>query len=113
MAKQLTPEELGALIDYAERHGRNWKSKLNEDWMYARTTGALQHIRNSFGPNWLVSFNLEKAKEQSQRMVSDEELARIGARAGKHMVEVPKARKAKPAAKEQITMFDDDEPTLF
>ena len=59
--KQLTPDQLAAIKDYARSHGRSWKSDLNNDWMHGRTTGELQAIRNSFGPSWLVRFSLKKA----------------------------------------------------
>lgn len=58
--RPLTPEEHAALQAYALENGRRWKSKLNHDWMNARTTGILQALRNSHGPSWLVSYSLPK-----------------------------------------------------
>src|SRR5215467_7095983 len=62
--QQPTVEQLKALIWYADQFGRNWKRKLNDDWMYARTSGLLLGIRNQFGPSWLSRFDLKKAKAQ-------------------------------------------------
>jgi len=45
---------------YARERGRNWKSKLRDDWMNARTTGIMQALRNSHGPSWLASYALPK-----------------------------------------------------
>lgn len=58
--RSLTPKEHAALQAYALENGRRWKSKLNDDWMNARTTGILQALRNSHGPSWLVSYSLPK-----------------------------------------------------
>ena len=63
---ELTLEQLTALREYAARHGRTWKSKLNDEWTngwsaYDETRydiGCLQQVRNQFGPGWLVSFRL-------------------------------------------------------
>ncbi|MDX0267670.1 hypothetical protein GOC13_07485 [Sinorhizobium meliloti] len=56
----LTPEQLEAIRAYAKQHGRKWKDQLNNDWMYARTIGTLQQLRNTHGPSWLVDFKLPK-----------------------------------------------------
>ncbi|PWU21847.1 MAG: hypothetical protein C5B50_00760 [Verrucomicrobia bacterium] len=52
----LTLPQFSAVMEYAEQHGRTWKAKLSDDWLYARTEGALQVLRNSHGPAWLQSF---------------------------------------------------------
>ncbi|GAA5666735.1 hypothetical protein Brsp07_05251 [Brucella sp. NBRC 14130] len=65
--RPLTPKEHAALQAYALENGRRWKSKLNDDWMNARTTGVLQALRNSHGPNWLVSYSLSKPATPSER----------------------------------------------
>jgi hypothetical protein len=58
----LTPEQLQALRAFASRHGRSWKWQLNVAWttgLYPSMdddSGALQQIRNTFGPSWLVRF---------------------------------------------------------
>lgn len=58
--KALTPEQLEALTAYAAEHGRTWKDSLRTDWYYARRPGALQQIRNEFGPTWLMTFKFPK-----------------------------------------------------
>jgi len=45
---------------------RTWKSQLNDAWMTGNYVGfvgshLLQQVRNQFGPEWLVKFNLKKA----------------------------------------------------
>lgn len=62
MKPKLTPEQLAALQAYADSHGRTWKAQLNYEWMSGTATGALQQIRNIFGPTWLVRFKLPKKK---------------------------------------------------
>jgi len=68
--RTLTEEQLAALRAFAARHGRNWKSKLNDCWStgnYDHGHGVsndedaeLQQIRNTFGPSWLVRFSFTK-----------------------------------------------------
>lgn len=62
-ARDLYPEERAALVDYAQRHGRNWKSKLSAAWqsggMEEGTSGILRSLRNSHGPSWLERFRLK------------------------------------------------------
>ncbi len=60
MKKTLTPEQTTAIQEYAAVHGRTWKSQLSADWLQGRTTGALQVLRNAFGPSWLVGYKLPK-----------------------------------------------------
>jgi hypothetical protein len=66
---QLSAQQLAALSRFACRHGRQWKSKLNQSWMDGcygnpEDAGWLQQVRNQFGPSWLVKFNLKKALGQ-------------------------------------------------
>jgi hypothetical protein len=61
MTKQLTPEQLDALVKYAAENGRAWKAALRHDWETGRSLGELQQIRNAFGPSWLVRFRLPEA----------------------------------------------------
>lgn len=49
----LSPAQRTALLDFREKHGRNWKSVLHAGWLKAAYPGALQQIRNQFGPSWL------------------------------------------------------------
>lgn len=52
-------EQLAALRQYAGEHGRTWKSALLDDWANGRTTGPLHQVRNTFGPRWLMIFDLK------------------------------------------------------
>ncbi|MCZ7497451.1 MULTISPECIES: hypothetical protein [Hyphomicrobiales] len=57
----LTPEQQTALQAYAARHGRRWKSVLNNVWMGGAPHddgGILRGLRNSHGPTWLQSYRL-------------------------------------------------------
>ena len=59
------PRQYAALLDYAQRNGRHWKALLNHAWMTGDyqaddDSAALQQIRNTFGPSWLVRFRLPK-----------------------------------------------------
>ncbi|OWV73556.1 hypothetical protein ATY75_30790 [Rhizobium sp. N122] len=59
----LTPEQEAALQAYAVRHGRRWKSILNNAWMGGPPYddgGLLRGLRNSHGPTWLQSYRLPK-----------------------------------------------------
>lgn len=64
MSDKLTdPKQYAALLDFAQRHGRTWKSSLRQCWMTGQygpsdASNHLQQIRNSFGPSWLVKFRL-------------------------------------------------------
>lgn len=55
----LSSEQMRALVAFAERNGRSWKSKLIALWMngrdYYEPQGvALHQVRNNFGPTWLM-----------------------------------------------------------
>ena len=63
MKQTLTPDQLAAIQLWAKLHGRNWKAPLREAWMTGNYDGFgqsnyLQQVRNTFGPSWLVSFQL-------------------------------------------------------
>lgn len=60
----LTPDQIAAIRRYAGAHGRTWKSKLQDDWFHARTSGEMQTLRNTHGPSWLVSFRLLFSQQQ-------------------------------------------------
>jgi hypothetical protein len=49
----LTPAQAAALQAFAKQHGDNWREPLVLGWMQAAYPGALQQIRNQFGPTWL------------------------------------------------------------
>ena len=54
----LTPEQLHALVTFAERNGRTWKAKLSDLWMRAAADPILHGLRNTHGPTWLHKFSL-------------------------------------------------------
>jgi hypothetical protein len=61
MCNTLNHETLNALKQFAQKHGRNWKSVLREAWMYDGPwsgTGCLRRLRNTHGPSWLAKFKL-------------------------------------------------------
>lgn len=65
------PKQYQALIDFAAKHGRSWKRKLNHDWSHSTNTSPLlQQVRNQFGPNWLVSFQLRTYREEQISVVA-------------------------------------------
>lgn len=49
-----TAEQIEALKAYASENGRYWKAALLLDWSCDRTSGALQELRNTLGPSWLL-----------------------------------------------------------
>jgi hypothetical protein len=49
----LSLNQRAALIEFRIKNGRSWKEKLHEGWLRAAYPGALQQIRNEFGPAWL------------------------------------------------------------
>lgn len=51
---ELNTEQRAAIVQFRERFGRTWKSKLMDGWLRAAYPGALQQIRNSLGPEWLA-----------------------------------------------------------
>ena len=59
-----TPEQLAALQEFAEMHGRYWKACLKASWQLGYSNRdkplvpLLQQIRNQFGPEWLSKFKL-------------------------------------------------------
>jgi len=56
---QPTGIQIEALRQYAREEGRNWKSRLLDDWTNGRTVGPLQEVRNQFGPSWLLKHGAE------------------------------------------------------
>lgn len=55
---QPTPEQLAALIAFANKHGKEWKDRLLDGWRHSDYPGALQQVRNQLGPEWLATFEL-------------------------------------------------------
>ena len=63
--KQPTLPQLDVIHAYANKHGRNWKSRLRDSWENGiyfdeGNSNVLQTIRNEFGPSWLNSFRIPK-----------------------------------------------------
>jgi hypothetical protein len=53
---ELTPEQRQALLEYvkdSEQRDRPWKIKLLNDWLHERDSGAIQFLREEYGPQWL------------------------------------------------------------
>lgn len=53
-----TAEQIAALVSFAARHGRTWKSKLSAMWLNGRDSyepegSVLRSVRNGLGPTWL------------------------------------------------------------
>lgn len=75
-APLLTREQLNALDRYAARHGRCWKACLSDQWesgIYDRedNSAALQTIRNTLGPSWLVKFHFPRDRSRFLNACSD------------------------------------------
>ena len=71
MKTQPTAEQLAALASYAKSYGRQWKANLRQSWMTGNylagdNAPALQQIRNTFGPSWLVRFKLPTEQPKPQ-----------------------------------------------
>jgi hypothetical protein len=71
---QPSAEQLAALTLFAAANGRYWKAVLREVWIngnYASTdlngadSAALQQLRNTLGPSWLVKFKLPASASSS------------------------------------------------
>lgn len=65
----LSTDQEAALLAYAARHGRRWKSILNNVWMGGPPHddgGILRGIRNTHGPTWLQPYRLPKADTRSR-----------------------------------------------
>jgi hypothetical protein len=59
----LSPEQEKALVNFAAKYGRRWKSQLNYKWMSGHDCSEeggnyLRQIRNEFGPAWLTKYRL-------------------------------------------------------
>lgn len=50
----LNAGQRAALMTFRAQNGRSWKQKLLDGWQRAAYPGALQQIRNQFGPEWLT-----------------------------------------------------------
>ncbi len=81
---ELTPEQRQALLQFVkeqEKRDRPWKIKLLNDWLHNRPSGAVQFIRDHYGPQWL---NRVKPKHLAQyfdaETTSDELKLKVGDR---------------------------------
>jgi hypothetical protein len=59
----LTQDQEAALVAFAARHGRCWKSTLQTMWINGRDASepegsTLRRIRNQFGSAWLQKYKL-------------------------------------------------------
>lgn len=66
----LTDEQQQALQAYVSRHGRRWKSILNNAWMGEAPHDdgpVLRYLRNTRGPSWLQSYRLPKTLPGSMK----------------------------------------------
>jgi hypothetical protein len=46
----MTDTQLNALKDFAQLHGANWKTALDQLWISGQDSGALRQIRNNYMP---------------------------------------------------------------
>ena len=81
---ELTAEQRQALLQFVkeqEKLDRPWKIKLLNDWLHNRDSGAIQFIRDNYGPQWL---NRVKPKHLAQyfaaELSSDNLKLRVGDR---------------------------------
>ena len=49
-----------AVLAFAKQHGRIWKARLSELWVRAAAEPTLHRLRNTHGPDWLRTLNLEE-----------------------------------------------------
>ncbi len=61
--EEINEEQLAAIQAFAKKYGEHWKEALNIQWCNGKDTNEpdghlLRQIRNNFGPDWLIEFNL-------------------------------------------------------
>ena len=81
-------QQAGAIVRFAARNGRNWKSKLRYSWLrdlrpcgsdQARADNAiLRQVRNECGPTWLHKVKLEDIKRLANPGLEDNGKAKLG-----------------------------------
>lgn len=66
---KLSAGQVAALQEYAAKHGRNWKSKLLQDWDSARVPEGpvLRLVRNTIGPSGLMRLKLPRSVNPKRR----------------------------------------------
>ncbi len=72
----LTSDERRALLQFIRvqnRHHQSWKTQLLDDWLHGRESGAVQFIRERYGPQWLDQiepYHLEKYSDEAAMMLA-------------------------------------------
>jgi hypothetical protein len=57
----ISDDQMDALKNYSEKHGRSWKNKLQASWMSGGDHGPeLQRLRNTIGPSGLSKISIPK-----------------------------------------------------
>lgn len=56
---EITDAQRAALKAFAKKHGRSWKSRLQDLWRSASASPELHRLRNTHGPRWLATFKLD------------------------------------------------------
>ena len=87
-----TKEQARALVRFAGRNGRHWKSKLRNSWLkdlrpcgsdQAREDNAtLRQVRNECGPMWLHKVKLEEIQRLANPGLPDSGKAKLGSQFG-------------------------------
>lgn len=75
----LDAEQIAALQAYGARHGRRWKSILNNVWMGGAPYddgGILRRLRNTHRPSWLQRYRLPKGKPPAEDIGRQSDLGR-------------------------------------
>ncbi|MBD2070931.1 hypothetical protein H6F93_26020 [Leptolyngbya sp. FACHB-671] len=70
---ELTPEQRTALLQFIqmqEQEGIPWKVQLLNDWLEGRESGAIQFIRDLYGPQWLEQVQPFHVAEYAETAVS-------------------------------------------
>ena len=67
----LTEEQARALLWFAKKNGRTWKSKLSLAWRTGKDTDMvdgylLRQVRNNLGPSWLTSVSMSKLQQAAR-----------------------------------------------
>lgn len=74
---ELTPQQRQALLHFVkeqEKLERPWKIKLLNDWLHNRDSGAVQFIRDRYGPQWLNRVNSVHLRQYLEAETSSNEL---------------------------------------
>jgi hypothetical protein len=72
----LTADERRSLLQFIRmqnRQSQSWKAKLLDDWLQGRGSGAVQFIREKYGPQWLDQvepYHLEKYSDEAAMVLA-------------------------------------------